>query len=125
MLQIILVAIGGAIGSVARYLTGLLTLRLFGPNFPWGTLAVNIIGSLAIGVFAELIARRFGASQELRLFIITGILGGFTTFSAFSLDAAVLLERGAVLSAIAYVAASMLVSLFAVFAGLALARALL
>jgi len=125
MLQIILVAIGGAIGSVARYLTGLLTLRLFGPNFPWGTLAVNVIGSLAIGVFAELIARRFGASQDLRLFIITGILGGFTTFSAFSLDAAVLLERGAVLSAVAYVAASMLVSLFAVFAGLALMRALL
>lgn len=125
MLQIILVAIGGAIGSVARYLTGLLTLRLFGPNFPWGTLAVNIIGSMAIGVFAELIARRFGASQDLRLFIITGILGGFTTFSAFSLDAAVLLERGALLSAVAYVAASMLVSLLAVFAGLALTRALL
>lgn len=125
MLQIILVAIGGAIGSVARYLTGLLTLRLFGPGFPWGTLAVNVIGSLAIGVFAELIARRYGASQELRLFIVTGFLGGFTTFSAFSLDVAVLVERGAMLPAVAYVAVSMLVSLFAVFAGLALVRALL
>ena len=125
MLQIMLVAIGGATGSVARYLTGLLTLRLFGPNFPWGTLAVNVIGSMAIGVFTELIARRFEASPELRLLLVTGFLGGFTTFSAFSLDVAVLVERGAWMPALAYVSASMLVSLFAVFAGLALTRALL
>jgi len=125
MLQIMLVALGGATGSVARYLTGLLTLRLFGPGFPWGTLAVNVIGSMAIGVFTELIARRFGASAELRLLLVTGFLGGFTTFSAFSLDVAVLVERGAWMPALAYVSASMLVSLFAVFAGLALTRALL
>ena len=125
MMNILLVAAGGAIGSVARYLTGQLTTRAFGPNFPWGTLAVNVLGSLAIGIFAELIARRFNAPQEWRLLIITGFLGGFTTFSAFSLDAAVMVERGDLLPAIAYVASTMLVSLFAVFAGLALTRALL
>jgi CrcB protein len=125
MLQILLVAMGGAVGSVARYLTGLLTSRLFGPNFPWGTLAVNVVGSLAIGVLAELIARRFNASEELRLLLVTGFLGGFTTFSAFSLDAAAMMERGAFVPAVAYVASSIVVSLLAVFAGLALTRALL
>ncbi|MDB5524805.1 MAG: crcB [Rhizobium sp.] len=125
MLNILLVAVGGAIGSVARYLTGQFTLRAFGPNFPWGTLTVNIVGSLAIGILTELIARRFNAPQEWRLLIITGVLGGFTTFSAFSLDVAVLVDRGDLLLALTYVAASMLVSLFAVFAGLALMRALL
>lgn len=125
MIQILLVAAGGAIGSVARYLTAQLALRLFGPNFPWGTLAVNIVGSLAIGIFAELIARRFSPALEWRLFIITGILGGFTTFSAFSLDVTTLFERGDLLLAATYVIASLLVSLFAVFAGLAMMRALL
>jgi CrcB protein len=125
MLNILLVAIGGAIGSVARYLTGMFTLRTFGPGFPWGTLTVNIVGSLAIGIFAELIARRFSAPLEWRLFIITGFLGGFTTFSAFSLDVATLIDNGNLPLALAYVAVSMLVSLFAVFAGLAMMRALL
>jgi CrcB protein len=125
MIQILLVAIGGAIGSVARYLTGQLTFRLFGPNFPWGTLTVNVIGSLAIGIFAELIARKFSATPELRLLLITGFLGGFTTFSAFSLDVAVLIERGSTLSAFIYLIASMLISLLAVFAGLAIVRAIL
>jgi len=125
MLNVILVAVGGAIGSVARYLTGQFALRQFGPNFPWGTLVVNIVGSLAIGIFAELIARRFSAPQEWRLFIITGFLGGFTTFSAFSLDVAALADRGDLFLALIYIATSLLVSLFAVFAGLALMRALL
>ena len=125
MLNVILVAVGGAIGSVARYLTGQFALRQFGPNFPWGTLSVNIVGSLAIGIFAELIARRFSAPQEWRLFIITGFLGGFTTFSAFSLDVAKLADGGDLFLALIYIAASLLVSLFAVFAGLALMRALL
>jgi CrcB protein len=125
MLNILLVAIGGAIGSIARYLTGQFAVRHFGPNFPWGTLAVNIVGSLAIGIFAELIGRKFNAPQEWRLFIITGFLGGFTTFSSFSLDVTVMFDRGDVFLALAYVAASLLVSLFAVFAGLALMRALL
>ena len=125
MIQILLVALGGAIGSMARYLTGQVMLRLFGPGFPWGTLTVNLVGSLAIGIVTELIARRFDASAELRLLLVTGFLGGFTTFSAFSLDVAILVERGTLLPAVLYVAASMLVSLFAVFAGLALMRTLL
>ena len=123
MNHILLVAIGGAIGSVARYLAGLATLRWFGPNFPWGTLAVNIVGGLAIGIFAELLARRFDGSSELRLFVVTGILGGFTTFSAFSLEVATMAERGDYLAALTYVLASVIISVAAVFAGLAMVRA--
>lgn len=125
MNHILLVAIGGALGSVSRYLIGLATLRWFGPNFPWGTLAVNIIGGLAIGVFAELIARRFDGSAELRLFIVTGILGGFTTFSAFSLEVTAMAERGDYLTALTYILTSVIISVAAVFAGLALVRGLI
>ncbi|UVC11403.1 fluoride efflux transporter CrcB [Rhizobium sp. TH2] len=124
MNHILLVAVGGALGSVARYLTGLAALRWFGPGYPWGTLSVNIVGGLAIGVFAELIARRFDGSQELRLFIITGILGGFTTFSAFSLEVSTMAERGDYLWAASYILLSIVISVAAVFAGLALVRAL-
>jgi CrcB protein len=125
MNNVLLVAIGGATGSVCRYLVGLWALRLWGPAFPWGTLAVNIVGSFAIGFLAELIARRFGASPEMRLLIITGFLGGFTTFSAFSLDVMSLLERGATVVGVTYIVASVAISLGAVFAGLALGRAML
>ncbi|KQY40163.1 fluoride efflux transporter CrcB [Rhizobium sp. Root483D2] len=124
MTHILLVAAGGAVGSVLRYLVGLWTLRSFGPAFPWGTLTVNITGSFLIGVLAETIARKFGASVEMRVFLITGILGGYTTFSAFSLDAMTLLERGEPVTALIYVASSVLLSALAVFAGLALMRAM-
>ncbi|WP_426131105.1 fluoride efflux transporter CrcB [Pararhizobium sp. PWRC1-1] len=124
MTHILLVAAGGAVGSVLRYLVGLWTLRSFGPSFPWGTLTVNITGSFLIGVLAEVIARKFGASAEMRVFLITGILGGYTTFSAFSLDAITLLERGEPVTALIYVASSVLLSALAVFAGLALMRAM-
>jgi CrcB protein len=125
MYQILLVALGGAIGSVARYLTGILSSRLFGPNFPWGTLAVNILGSFAIGLLIELIARRLNASADMRLFLVTGLMGGFTTFSSFSLDFASLFERGDLGLAGAYLIGSVVISLLAVFAGLAFGRALL
>lgn len=125
MNNILLVALGGAIGSVCRYLVGVWTLRQFGPAFPWGTLTVNVIGSFAIGFLAELIIRRFDMSTDLRLLIITGILGGFTTFSAFSLDVISLFERGATTAGAAYLVASVAISLGAVFAGLALGRAML
>ncbi|CAN7350243.1 fluoride efflux transporter CrcB [Neorhizobium tomejilense] len=125
MTNVLLVAIGGAIGSVCRYLVGFWALRLWGPAFPWGTLAVNIAGSFAIGFLAELIVRRFDASPEMRLLIITGFLGGFTTFSAFSLDVVSLLERGATMVGVTYIVASVAISLGAVFAGLALGRAML
>ncbi|MBP2487636.1 fluoride efflux transporter CrcB [Rhizobium leguminosarum] len=124
MIQALLVAFGGAIGSVLRYYVGQWTLRLMGPAFPWGTLAVNVVGCFVIGVFAELIARKFNASAELRLLLITGFLGGFTTFSAFSLDAISLFERGEAVAGGIYIAASVGLSMAAVIAGLAVMRAL-
>ncbi len=122
MMNVVLVAAGGAIGSVLRHFCNLAALRLFGPNFPWGTLSVNILGSFAMGVFIELLARRFGGSNELRLFVATGILGGFTTFSAFSLDFTLLAERGAIGHALGYALASIIVSILALFLGLSLVR---
>ncbi len=122
MMNILLIALGGALGSVCRYLTGLAALRLAGPGFPWGTLAVNVVGGLAIGILAELVARKFDASEALRLLLVTGFLGGFTTFSAFSLEVAGMMERGALATAALYVASSVALSIAAVFAGLALVR---
>ncbi|WP_431322323.1 fluoride efflux transporter CrcB [Rhizobium sp. YTU87027] len=125
MIQAILVAVGGAIGSVLRYYVGQWALRLAGPAFPWGTLTVNIVGCFIIGIFAEMIIRRFDASPELRLLLITGFLGGLTTFSSFSLDAITLFERGAALSGALYIVASVGLSMAGVIGGLALMRAIL
>lgn len=124
MTNILLAAFGGAIGSVLRYLVGVFSVRWFGPGFPWGTFAANVVGSFIIGLMVEMIARRFNASMELRVFIVTGILGGFTTWSSFSLDTMMLFERGAIAAAAAYVIGSLVVSFAAVFAGLALGRAM-
>lgn len=124
-MNVILVAAGGAVGSVTRYLVGVWSVRVLGLAFPWGTLIVNLVGSFAIGLLAELIARRFNASMELRLLLVTGFLGGFTTFSAFSLDTVALYERGQVTTAVAYVLASVILSLGATFAGMAAIRSLL
>ncbi|MCJ8509613.1 fluoride efflux transporter CrcB [Rhizobium lemnae] len=123
MLNIFLVAVGGAFGSVCRYLTGILMTRLMGSAFPWGTITVNIVGSFAIGLLTELVARRFDASLEIRLLLVVGILGGFTTFSSFSLDTVALIEKGAVSSAVIYVFSSVVISLVSTFAGFALGRA--
>lgn len=124
MYHVLLVAIGGAIGASLRHLVGLWALRWFGSGFPWGTLAVNVIGSFAMGLMIELLARRLGASAELRLLVATGLLGGFTTFSAFSLDTIVLWERGEIGLAFTYVTASVVVAIAALFAGLMLGRSL-
>lgn len=124
MFHILLVAIGGATGSVARYLTGLAMTRLLGPAFPWGTITVNIVGSFAIGILTELVARKLAAPMEMRLLLVVGFLGGFTTFSSFSLDTLALVERGAGLTAFGYVAASVILSLAAAFGGIALGRSL-
>ncbi|NDV02247.1 fluoride efflux transporter CrcB [Pseudoroseicyclus tamaricis] len=114
------VALGGALGASLRYLAGLGTLRLAGPGFPWGTLAVNILGSFAMGtlivILAHLSATRFAP------LLMTGLLGGFTTFSAFSLDAITLFERGQPGTAALYVTASLVLSVGACAAGLLLAR---
>ncbi|MCO6186169.1 fluoride efflux transporter CrcB [Rhizobium sp. L1K21] len=124
MPHILLAALGGAVGSSFRYLVGVWALRFFGPGYPWGTFIVNVVGSFLIGVLAEFIALKMNASSELRVLIVTGFLGGFTTFSAFSLETMTLFERGALgLSAI-YVLSSLVLSIAAVFAGLALVRSL-
>ncbi|MGY4749562.1 fluoride efflux transporter CrcB [Pannonibacter sp. Q-1] len=119
----LIVALGGGIGAALRHGMNLLTLRWFGPNFPYGTLTVNVAGSLIMGLFIGWLLRyNPGTSAGLRLFVATGILGGFTTFSAFSLDMALLWEKGAVQLALLYVVLSVLLSILAVFAGLAIAR---
>lgn len=122
MNALLLVASGGAIGSVARYLVGILMARILGVAFPWGTLTVNVVGGLLMGLFIELLARRFEGSPELRLFVAIGILGGFTTFSSFSLDVVVLWQRGELGLALIYVIASVILSIGALFFGLWLAR---
>ena len=119
------VAAGGALGATGRYLFASQALRLMGPNFPWGTLGVNILGSLAMGLLVESLALRFNISQELRVFLVTGLLGGFTTFSAFSLDVSLMLQRKDMLEAALYAGASVGGSVLALFVGLWLARAVL
>ena len=121
MFNLLLVVVGGGIGAGIRHLTSMGALRLFGPNYPWGTMAINIVGSFAMGLFIAILARR-GGSTEVRLFVATGIFGGFTTFSAFSLDFATLWERGATLPAFGYVLASVIGAIVALFLGLWLAR---
>jgi CrcB protein len=115
----LIVFLGAGIGGALRHGVNLGAVRLFGFGFPFGTLIVNVVGSLLMGLFAGYFAYRTGVPQHFRLFLTTGILGGFTTFSAFSLDAALLMERHAYGLAAAYVAVSVAVSLAALFAGLA------
>jgi CrcB protein len=123
MFNLLLVVVGGGIGAGIRHLTNIGALRLVGPNYPWGTIAINIVGSFAMGLFVATLMRR-GGSNEVRLFVATGILGGFTTFSAFSLDFATLWERGATLPALGYALASVIGAIIALFLGLWLARSL-
>lgn len=125
MTNLFLVALGGAIGASLRHLSGIAALRIMGTGFPWGTLFVNVFGSLIMGFFIAWLTKRTGTSNEFRLFIATGILGGFTTFSAFSLDVANMVERGAMTSAFSYIAASVVISLAAVFIGLWFGRSFL
>ncbi len=122
MTAVLSVALGGAVGSVARYLMVAQLTRWLGFGFPWGTLAVNVLGGLLIGALAETMALKWSVSSETRAFLVTGILGGFTTFSAFSLEVVALAQRGAHASALAYVAASVALSVAAVVAGLMLVR---
>jgi CrcB protein len=126
LIQTILVFLGGGLGAAGRHGVNVAAARLFGIGFPWGTLTVNVVGSLAMGLLAAWFAFRadVGLTQHARLFLTTGILGGFTTFSAFSLDVALMWERGAVLIAAVYVAASVVISIVGLFAGFAVVRAL-
>lgn len=118
----IVVFLGGGIGAALRHGINLATLRMLGTAFPYGTLLINVSGSFIMGLVAGYFAFKGDASQHWRLFLTTGILGGYTTFSAFSLDAAVLYERGEVGLAALYVLASVALSIGGLFAGLALVR---
>jgi CrcB protein len=122
MSPLLFVMVGGAVGSGARYLIGRAMLSLLGPNYPFGTLAVNLIGGLLMGVLIGVLARN-SASETWRLLLGIGVLGGFTTFSSFSLDVVSLIERGAVGVAFGYVLVSVIGSIAAVFAGLSAVRA--
>ena len=121
MPHLFLVMLGGAIGAGLRHLVGLATLRVLGPGFPWGTLAVNLAGGLAMGLLAGWLVRD-GGSDSARLFLGVGILGGFTTFSAFSLEVGLMLQRGELGVAAAYIAASVIGSVALLFASLWLMR---
>lgn len=119
----LLVGAGGALGAMARYGFSSIVGRLWPMSFPLATLLINIIGSIAMGLFVGLMAKFLPANQEdLRLFVAVGIFGGFTTFSSFSLDTIVLIERGELLSAIAYVALSVVVCLIGLYLGLLITR---
>jgi fluoride exporter len=120
----LIVFLGGGLGAALRHGVNLAAARLFGMGFPYGTLIINVLGSLAMGLVAEYFALKVGLPQRWRLFLTTGILGGFTTFSAFSLEAALLYERGQIAGAAIYVVASVVLSIGALFAGLAIVRML-
>jgi fluoride exporter len=119
----LIVFLGGGLGAALRHGVNLLAARVLGIQFPYGTLSVNVLGCLLMGAFAAYFAFKGEATQSWRLFLTTGILGGFTTFSAFSLDAALLYERGDLQLAALYIVASVLLSMVGLFAGLWLIRA--
>ncbi|HKP30283.1 MAG TPA: fluoride efflux transporter CrcB [Gemmatimonadales bacterium] len=118
----VLVFFGAGLGGVLRHTVNLASLRLAGPDLPVGTFLVNVLGSLAIGGVAGYVASRGHGAQALHLFLAAGILGGFTTFSAFSLEAALLWERGRLVACVLYTLVSVVLSIAGVFTGLALAR---
>ena len=125
MKMLLAVALGGAVGATGRYLFAMQAFRLMGPGFPWGTLGVNIFGSFAMGVLVESLALRFQISPELRVFLVTGVLGGFTTFSAFSLDVSLMLEKKEMALATLYAFGSLGGAVLALFFGLWFARAVI
>ncbi|MCI5042561.1 MULTISPECIES: fluoride efflux transporter CrcB [Donghicola] len=120
ILTVLQVALGGAIGASLRYLTNVGVMRLVGPGFPWGTVVANVVGSFAMGVLVVLLANT--GYNKFAPVLMTGLLGGFTTFSAFSLDAVTLFERGAILPAASYILVTVVVSIIALTMGLLFAR---
>ena len=120
----LIVFFGGGLGAALRHGINIVAARAFGTTFPYGTLIINVLGSLAMGLIAEYFALKAGLPQRMRLFLTTGILGGFTTFSAFSLEAALLYERGQQAGAAVYVIASVVLAIGALFAGMAIVRML-
>jgi CrcB protein len=120
--HLLIVMLGGAIGAGLRHLVGAAALARFGPGFPWGTLTVNLAGGLLIGLLAGWLVRA-GGSEATRLFLAVGVLGGFTTFSAFSLETYLMLQRGELGIAALYVGSSVIGAIVLLFLGLWLIRA--
>jgi CrcB protein len=120
---ILSVAVGGAIGSVARYLVAIGSARAFGTSFPWGILIINVTGSALIGAFISLFALRWNLPEPVRVFLTVGICGGYTTFSTFSLDAFYLIERGESVAAALYMIGSVVLSVGALIGAMQLVRA--
>ena len=126
MQTLLLVGLGGAFGAICRYLLGVQAMRTFGPGFPYGTFAANLIGGLLMGVLVGVLALRGGADQEKwRLLLGVGVLGGFTTFSSFSLEVGLMIERRTYGVAAAYSLGSVVLSVSALFLGLVLMRKIL
>jgi fluoride exporter len=121
----LLACAGGAVGAGLRHLVNTATVRVFGLGVPWATLAVNVVGSFVMGVLTAFFVARMPDVVGMRIFMATGLLGGFTTFSAFSLDVAVMAERGDPAQAGIYILASVLLSIGACVAGLYLSRGVL
>ncbi|WP_194097936.1 fluoride efflux transporter CrcB [Marivivens aquimaris] len=119
----LIVALGGGIGAAGRYLTNVGVMRLVGPGFPFGTVTVNVVGSFLMGLLVILLADKGG--NKYAPFLMTGMLGGFTTFSAFSLDAVALYERNEILLAGVYVLGTVIVGIAALVAGMAIGRMVL
>lgn len=123
--MVLAVATGGALGAAGRYLVMVQIGQWFGNGFPWGTLAVNIVGCFVMGVLIEAMALVWSPGPELRALLTVGVLGGFTTFSTFSMDFAFLLQRGEIVASGVYVLASVVLCLIGIYAGLHLARLVL
>ncbi|HNQ91688.1 MAG TPA: fluoride efflux transporter CrcB [Alphaproteobacteria bacterium] len=122
ILHFLIVGFGGALGAMARHGVNMASLKWLGTDFPYGTLTVNIIGSIFIGLLTGCFAHFASWSQEIRLFLVVGILGGFTTFSSFSLDTVLLFEKGAYYHALFYVLSSFILSVSGTVAGLWIIR---
>lgn len=123
MTNTFLVMAGGAVGAALRYQLGRLSTHIVGPSYPWGTFAANVLGGFAMGVLAGWLARVVHCNgEQIRLLLGVGVLGGFTTFSAFSLETVTMIERGHGIVAVGYVLASVLGALGALALGLSLAR---
>ena len=125
MKTVMAIALGGALGAVARHFISHWSVVALGNGFPWGTLTVNVVGCFALGVVVEVMALVWSPAAEWRAFLTVGVLGAFTTFSAFGLDISILHGRGEMLQAILYVTVSVAGSIAAIFAGMSLTRAVL
>ncbi|MBM3560627.1 MAG: fluoride efflux transporter CrcB [Alphaproteobacteria bacterium] len=125
MKLVLAIAVGGAFGAVARHFVGQQVTHWLGQGFPWGTLVINVAGSLAMGVLVEAMALSWHVSPEVRALLTVGVLGAFTTFSTFALDAVALQARGEALLAFAYIAGSVVLCVGGLFTGMRVARLVL